>query len=107
MCNEYLGMFLDSSNAEWWPTALGTLGVIASGLVLAAVKRRWNLEDQRQIDEQKAISGEFTKLHLKFEAECESRRSKDDNLGYDIQDTRGALDWLCGTLGKGRPPYRR
>lgn len=111
--NDCFAMLVDS-NLSYWSIGFGTLGTLVSSVLLAVIKRRWALEDKRSQQEQATLKNQFTEYQtrllqfgLRLEAECESRRSKDDELGRDIQSSRGALDWLCGRLGEERPTYRR
>ena len=70
--------------------ALSALATFVSGLLLFAVKSK-AATAQAQTD---AIHERLGTMERKGE-----------ELGRDIQITRGALDWVCGTLGKERPNY--
>lgn len=72
--------------------ALSALAAVVSGYLLFVVKSHRDAED---------------KYREGIERELSALRGKDEDLGSDIQVTRGALDWLCGTLGKDRPTYGR
>ena len=72
--------------------ALSALATVVSGYLLFVIKSH-RVAEEKYRDE---IKAELDKLGC-----------KDDELGTDIQVTRGAVDWLCGTLGKERPNYGR
>jgi len=70
--------------------ALSALGAVVSGYVLFVIK-------SHHADEKEYRAG--------LSKQLKELGDKDDDLGTDIQVTRGALDWLCGTLNKDRPNY--
>lgn len=70
--------------------AVSALGAIFSGIVLFIV----NASHAAQREWRAGIEKRFSELH-----------EKDEKLGREIQDTRGALGWICGKQGLDRPTY--
>lgn len=75
---------------EWITTAFSALSLIGSGLLVYRLESRHR--DQREFEAQ-------------LREDLADLRKKDDRLGMHIQQTRGAIDFVCGKLDLDRPQY--
>lgn len=102
--NEILAIFLDSGYFEG--VFRGIAVGVGGGACVALLVRYLNRKDREEEAEKAILQTQLNGFGLKLESECESRRAKDDVLGSEISDTRGALDHVCGKIGQPRPSYR-
>lgn len=105
--NESVAMFLDGFVISWGGIASGVAISVVGGTAVAFMVRRWNRQDREEAAEKAGLQTQLDGFGLKLESECEARRDLERRQGGEISDTRGAIDWLCGCLGKERPTYRK
>lgn len=87
-------MIIDANitSNELIPVALGALELLVSGWLLYIVQRRDAVKKEQTDNVEKALK---------------AGKRKDENLGFDIQETRAALNWLLGKLGYDPYKYNR
>jgi len=100
-----LAPLVDSSLDRWWPVLSGILVTFMGGIGLIIVQRRWRREDEQEKANRAALEAELVGIAKRLDDETRRSICKDDDLGYDIQETRNALSHLCGTLSKPNPTY--
>lgn len=74
----------------WIGVILSAIASAVSGLLLLIVKSHYIAE---------------TEWRKRIERDIKDLREKDEHLGTDIQQTRGAVDWLCGKSDLSKPTY--
>lgn len=109
---------MNANASEYWYLALGALGTVGAGLLVAAYSRYSGVADRKEADEEKARKAVLAGIDARLTAEsferqsavseeASARRGKDEQLGDDISEIREEMCHYYGELGKPRPTFGR